>query len=177
MCGRGCVQPCTRSRTIHEWRACAQIDMSMSASVRFANRSPLSRTRAMATCCYPHCVACFDVVRYCPSCRASFAVCAAHQETNLRCPWPTRLGSPCLTQVPISVDQRWRVPLTNGPMYVRPFHQGTGQPPGLHFFTDTEHSAMSGADPPVNTNLRHEHGTGTGALHRQSNAKKHTASV
>ena len=169
--------PRTRNRTIHEWHAGARIDVSMSASVPFASRPPLSRTGSMATCAYPHCVACFDVVRYCPSCRASFAVCAAHQETNLRCPWPTRFGSPCLTQVPISVDQRWRVPLTNGPMYVRPFRQGTGQPPGLHFFRDTEHSAMSIAEPTDNTDLCREHGTGTGALHRQSNAKKHTASV
>ena len=81
-------------------------------------------------------------------------------------------------QVPLSIDQqRWRVPPTYGPMYVRPFHQGTGQSSRLCLFTDTEHSAMSGADPPVNANLRHEHGTGTGALHRQFNAKRHTASV
>ena len=81
-------------------------------------------------------------------------------------------------QVPISIDQqRWRAPPTCGPMYVRPFHQGTGQSSGLHLFTDIGHSALSGADPPVNANWRHEHGTVTGALHRQSNAKRHTASV
>ena len=62
-------------------------------------------------------------------------------------------------------------------MYVRTFYQGAGQPPGLHFCTDTEHSAMSNAEPQVNTDVRHEHGTATGALHRQTNAKKHTASV
>ena len=170
--------PCTRSRTIYEWPACARIDVSMSAFVSFASRSPLILTRAMATCCYPQCVACFDVVRYCPSCQASFAVCAAHQATTLRCPWPTRLGSPCLMQVPLSMDQqRWRVPPTYGPMYVRPFRKGTGQPPGLNFLRVTEHSAMSVSEPPHNTDLCREHGTGTGAVHRQSNAKKHTASV
>ena len=81
-------------------------------------------------------------------------------------------------QVPMSIDQqRWPIPPTYGPMYVRPFHQGTGQPSGLRLFTDTEHSAMSVAEPPDNTDLCREHGTGTDAVHRQSNAKKHTASV
>ena len=149
----------------------------MSGSVPLASTSRLSRARQMATCCYPHCVACFDVVRYCPTCAASFAVCAAHQDTTLQCPWPTLSGSPCLTQVPVSIDQHCRrTPLTYGlmsPMYVRPSSHGTGQPPGLHCLTGTDHSARCRAEPPVNADVR----DGTGAPPCPPGAKKNTASV
>ena len=82
----------------------------------------------MATCCYPRCVACYEVVRYCPRCEVSFAVCASHRYTNLQCPWPTLAGVPCLAHVPL--DQHWRTPLTYLPMHVSP---SMGEPPpGLH---------------------------------------------
>jgi hypothetical protein len=121
----------------------------------------------MATCCIPRCVACYDVVRYCPRCEASFAVCSAHRYAHLQCPWPTLSGIPCLTHVPM--DRHWRAPLTYGPMYICPPADMGEPPPGLHRVTDTEHisttrSSEGSDEPPVNTDVRDRKGNRTRAI-------------
>ena len=127
--------------------------------------------RAMATCCYPRCIAVYDVVRFCPKCEASFAVCASHRHAHLQCPWPTLSGIQCLAHVPM--DRHSRAPLTHGPMYVcLPAH--AGEPPGLHCLAGTEHvskARRSGESP--NTEVR----DGQGAPHCQPCTKKLTANV
>ena len=114
--------------------------------------------RAMATCAFPRCVACYDVVRYCPRCEASFAVCASHRYAYLQCPWPTLSGIQCLAHVPM--DRHWREPLTRGPMYICPPEQDMAEPPGLHHVADTEHisPARRSQEPPVNTDARGSEG-------------------
>ena len=173
VCRANAVGPCTSGTRAHELSS-----RSMSGSIPATSKSFLVRAGPMATCCYRRCASVFDAVRYCPACEASFAVCVSHQGTKLQCPWLTLSGSPCLARVPICIDQqRWRAPLTCGPMYVRPSSQGTDQPLALHLYMDPEHSAMPSAQPRVNTDVRHERGTATDALHRQAEAKKHAASV
>ena len=111
-----------------------------------------SRVRAMASCCLPRCVSCYDVVRYCPKCEAAFSVCGAHRYVHLQCPWPTLSGVPCLAIVP--ADQHWDDPLTQGPMYLCP-RAHMGKPPGLH-----EHvSKARRVGEPPNTGVRGGMGT------------------
>ena len=139
-------------------------------SIQYLDK-PLHSRAAMATCCYPRCIAVYDVVRFCPKCEASFAVCASHRHAHLQCPWPTLSGIQCLAHVPM--DRHMRAPLTHGPMYVcLPAH--AGEPPGLHRLAETEHASKarrSGESP--NTEVR----DGKGASYCQPCTKKLTAAV
>ena len=121
----------------------------------------------MASCCFPRCVACYEVVRYCPRCEAAFSVCNAHRYAHLQCPWPSLCGTPCLARVPM--DSQWRAPLTYGPMYIRPAAESMADPPGLHRAADTEHipTARSSTEPRV-----HIDGNGNGGGDRTGAAKK-----
>ena len=71
----------------------------------------------MTLCCIPYCFACADAVRWCPRCNASFAVCATHRHSILRCPWPANFMIPCSALVP--PDRSWSTPMSREPMYLR----------------------------------------------------------
>ena len=134
--------------------------------------------RAMATCCIPRCVSCFDVVRYCPRCEASFAVCSAHRHQQLHCPWPNLCGNPCLTHIPVPVEQNWRAPLTYGPMYLRQFAQGVGQPPpGLTDAHQYFATAWCSEEPLLSTDGSDTRGLRSGAPCPPSAKKKQSAQV
>ena len=166
--------PLMSSTCAHE--ACHGLSCRVSELNIFSTRiSLLSCAGPMATCCVPRCGKGYDVVRYCPRCEASFAVCSAHHYAHLSCPWPIFAGIPCFAQVPLSMDQHWRAPLAYGPMYICP-PAHTGEPPGLHRATDTEHisTARMSQEPPVNTDAR---GSGGGNRTGATKKKKQFAAV
>ena len=103
-------QHCAHARTISRHHGTPQ--------VRFKSTPFQPQRPQMTQCCTPRCFGRRETVRWCPSCSASFAVCAMHRDHVLRCPWPGSFMIPCSALVP--PDQSWSAQWLCEPMYLRP---------------------------------------------------------